>query len=86
MCIRDSSHRAHASVAGVTKFISAKGGSNVVGYMMEKEIAFLGNAVENPVRDVYKRQLPRKITMAAKPRVHRYSNLKEATAPSAAGL
>ena len=30
--------------------------------------------------------LPRKITMAAKPRVHRYSNLKEATAPSAAGL
>jgi phosphoglycerate kinase len=45
-----SSHRAHASVAGVTKFISAKGGSNVVGYLMQKEIAFLGNAVENPVR------------------------------------
>ena len=58
MCIRDS-----ASVAGVTKFISAKGGSNVVGYLMQKEIDFLGNAVENPVRpvsythlDVYKRQ------------------------------
>ena len=45
-----SSHRAHASVAGVTKFISAKGGSNVVGYLMQKEIDFLGNAVENPVR------------------------------------
>ena len=45
-----SSHRAHASVAGVTKFITEKGGSNVVGYLMEKEIAFLGNAVENPVR------------------------------------
>ena len=45
-----SSHRAHASVAGVTKFITAKGGQNVVGYLMEKEIAFLGNAVENPVR------------------------------------
>ena len=45
-----SSHRAHASVAGVTKFISAKGGQNVVGYLMEKEIAFLGNAVENPER------------------------------------
>ena len=45
-----SSHRAHASVAGVTKFISAKGGQNVVGYLMEKEINFLGNAVENPVR------------------------------------
>ncbi|SDB04540.1 phosphoglycerate kinase [Pseudobutyrivibrio sp. YE44] len=45
-----SSHRAHASVAGVTKFITAKGGSNVVGYLMQKEIDFLGNAVETPVR------------------------------------
>ena len=45
-----SSHRAHASVSGVTKFIRAKGGENVVGYLMEKEINFLGNAVENPVR------------------------------------
>ena len=45
-----SSHRAHASVAGVTKFISGKGGENVVGYLMQKEINFLGNAVENPVR------------------------------------
>lgn len=45
-----SSHRAHASVAGVTKFISEKGGENVVGYLMQKEINFLGNAVENPVR------------------------------------
>ena len=45
-----SSHRAHASVAGVTKFITAKGGSNVVRYLMQKEIDFLGNAVENPVR------------------------------------
>ncbi len=45
-----SSHRAHASVEGVTKCITAKGGSNVVGYLMQKEINFLGNAVENPVR------------------------------------
>ncbi len=45
-----SSHRAHASVEGVTKFITAKGGSNAVGYLMQKEIDFLGNAVENPVR------------------------------------
>ena len=45
-----SSHRAHASVAGVTSFIAAKGGENAVGYLMEKEINFLGNAVENPVR------------------------------------
>ena len=45
-----SAHRAHASVAGVTKFITEKGGTNAVGYLMEKEIEFLGNAVENPVR------------------------------------
>ena len=45
-----SSHRAHASVAGVTKFITAKGGENVVGYLMQKEIDFLGNAVNNPER------------------------------------
>ena len=45
-----SSHRAHASVAGVTKFITEKGGENVVGYLMQKEIDFLGNAFENPVR------------------------------------
>lgn len=45
-----SSHRAHASVAGVTKYISEKGGSNAVGYLMQKEIDFLGNAVNNPVR------------------------------------
>ena len=45
-----SSHRAHASVAGVTKFITEKGGSNAVGYLMQKEIDFLGNAVNNPER------------------------------------
>ncbi len=45
-----SAHRAHASVAVVTKYISEKGGENAVGYLMQKEIDFLGNAVENPVR------------------------------------
>jgi phosphoglycerate kinase len=45
-----SSHRAHASVAGVTKFITEKGGNNAVGYLMQKEIDYLGNAVNNPVR------------------------------------
>ena len=45
-----SSHRAHASVAGVTKCIREKGGDNVVGYLMQKEIDFLGDAVESPVR------------------------------------
>ena len=45
-----SAHRAHASVAVVTKYITDKGGENAVGYLMQKEIDFLGNAVENPVR------------------------------------
>ena len=39
-------HRAHASTAGVTKFVK----ETAVGYLMNKEIEFLGNAVENPVR------------------------------------
>lgn len=41
-----SSHRAHSSTVGVTKFI----GESAVGYLMEKEIQFLGNAVNNPNR------------------------------------
>ena len=39
-----SSHRAHASTVGVTKFVK----ETAVGYLMNKEIEFLGNAVENP--------------------------------------
>ncbi|MCR5324786.1 MAG: phosphoglycerate kinase [Lachnospiraceae bacterium] len=45
-----SSHRAHASVSVVTDFVRKKGGNCAVGYLMQKEINFLGNAVENPVR------------------------------------
>ena len=45
-----SSHRAHASVSVVTKYVREKGGTCAVGYLMQKEIDFLGNAVENPVR------------------------------------
>lgn len=41
-----TAHRAHCSNVGVTKFTK----ENVVGYLMEKEIKFLGEAVENPVR------------------------------------
>lgn len=41
-----TAHRAHCSNVGVTKFVDTA----VVGYLMEKEIAFLGNAVENPER------------------------------------
>lgn len=39
-----SSHRAHCSTVGVTKFVK----ESAVGYLMEKEIEFLGNAVNNP--------------------------------------
>ncbi|MCD8187860.1 MAG: phosphoglycerate kinase [Ruminococcus sp.] len=41
-----SAHRAHASTAGVTKFVK----ETAVGYLMQKEIKYLGNAVEVPER------------------------------------
>ncbi len=41
-----TAHRAHCSNVGVTKFVK----ESAVGYLMEKEINFLGNAVENPER------------------------------------
>lgn len=41
-----TAHRAHCSNVGVTKVCK----ENVVGYLMQKEIKFLGEAVENPVR------------------------------------
>ncbi len=41
-----TAHRAHCSNVGVTEFVD----TCVVGYLMQKEIDFLGNAVENPVR------------------------------------
>lgn len=41
-----SAHRAHCSTAGVTEFIK----DTAVGYLMGKEIEFLGNAVNSPVR------------------------------------
>ena len=41
-----TAHRAHCSNVGVTKFVDTA----VVGYLMQKEIDFLGNAVEHPER------------------------------------
>ena len=41
-----TAHRAHCSNVGVTEYVDTA----VVGYLMQKEIDFLGNAVENPVR------------------------------------
>lgn len=41
-----TAHRAHCSNVGVTEFVD----TCAVGYLMQKEIDFLGNAVNNPVR------------------------------------
>ena len=41
-----TAHRAHCSNVGVTQFTKV----NAVGYLMQKEIDFLGNAVNNPER------------------------------------
>ncbi|MBQ8807800.1 MAG: phosphoglycerate kinase [Clostridia bacterium] len=40
-----TAHRAHCSTVGVTEYLPA-----VCGYLIQKEIQFLGNAVNNPVR------------------------------------
>ena len=41
-----TAHRAHCSNVGITKYVDTA----VVGYLMQKEIDFLGNAVNNPER------------------------------------
>ena len=41
-----SAHRAHCSTVGVTEFLSPC----VSGYLLAKELDFLGNAIDNPVR------------------------------------
>jgi len=41
-----SAHRAHASTEGVTKFIKVC----AAGYLMQKELDYLGEAISNPVR------------------------------------
>ena len=41
-----TAHRAHCSNVGVTKYVDTA----VVGYLMQKEIDFLGNAVNSPER------------------------------------
>lgn len=41
-----TAHRAHCSNVGVTQYVE----TSVAGYLIQKEIEFLGNAVNNPVR------------------------------------
>lgn len=40
-----TAHRAHASTQGVTKYLPS-----AAGFLLEKEIAYLGNAIDNPRR------------------------------------
>lgn len=46
-------HRAHASMVAVPEAIRAKRGAVVAGFLVEKEIEFLGNAVNNPVHPFF---------------------------------
>ncbi len=41
-----AAHRAHASTAGITKYVD----TSVAGYLMQREIEFLGGALDNPKR------------------------------------
>ncbi|MBU3207409.1 phosphoglycerate kinase [Clostridium algidicarnis] len=41
-----TAHRAHSSTVGVTKFVE----TSVCGYLIQKELKFLGGAIENPER------------------------------------
>ncbi len=43
-----TAHRAHASTAVITEFIGKA--NSVAGFLMEKELQYLGNAVANPAR------------------------------------
>ena len=45
-----TAHRDHASTASICKYIKAKGGACVAGFLMEKELEYLGSAVEKPAR------------------------------------
>ena len=45
-----TAHRDHASTASICKYIKAKGGACVAGFLMEKELEYLGSAVESPAR------------------------------------
>jgi phosphoglycerate kinase len=43
-----AAHRAHASTEGVARAVRERGGAAVAGLLMERELTFLGRAVENP--------------------------------------
>ena len=45
-----AAHRAHASTEGVARLISARGGQCAAGLLMQRELKFLGDELENPAR------------------------------------
>jgi len=45
-----AAHRAHASTEGIAKVIAARGGQCAAGLLMERELKFLGDELENPAR------------------------------------
>lgn len=45
-----TAHRDHASTASICKFMKKKGGPCVAGFLMQKELDYLGSAVEAPQR------------------------------------
>jgi phosphoglycerate kinase len=45
-----AAHRAHASTEGVARFVTKRGGKAAAGLLMERELKFLGDELENPVR------------------------------------
>src|SRR5271168_3079320 len=45
-----AAHRAHASTEGVARVVTKRGGSAAAGLLMERELKFLGDELENPAR------------------------------------
>jgi phosphoglycerate kinase len=45
-----SAHRAHASTEGVARVVAQRGGQCAAGLLMERELKFLGDELENPAR------------------------------------
>jgi phosphoglycerate kinase len=45
-----AAHRAHASTEGVARLITKRGGKAAAGLLMERELKFLGDELENPPR------------------------------------
>src|SRR3954463_4735318 len=45
-----AAHRAHASTEGVARVIAKRGGQCAAGLLMERELKFLGDELENPAR------------------------------------